>query len=124
MKYWRKPLDLDQVKIPRGEVFIIAERCKGCAFCVEYCPKDVLVMSDEFNRKGYHPPKVVKHGECVNCSLCEMICPDFAIFSVELNENSLERRSDDGETSKRRNAETLKWEVGASRKGESAIVGA
>ena len=82
MKYWRKPLDFDQVKIPHGEVCIIADRCKGCGFCVEYCPKDVLVLSEEFNRKGYHPPKVVKHGECVNCSLCEMICPDFAIYSV------------------------------------------
>ncbi len=60
MKYWRKPLDLDQVKIPHGEVYIIVERCKGCGFCVEYCPKDVLVLSEEFNRKGYHPPEVVE----------------------------------------------------------------
>jgi 2-oxoglutarate ferredoxin oxidoreductase subunit delta len=81
MKYWRKPLDIDQVRIPRGEVHIIADRCKGCGFCVEYCPKGVLAMSEEFNRKGYHPPKVIKSGECVNCNLCEMICPDFAIFS-------------------------------------------
>jgi 2-oxoglutarate ferredoxin oxidoreductase subunit delta len=82
MKYWRRPLDYDQVKVPRGEVRIVAERCKGCGFCVEYCPRDVLAMSEEFNAKGYHPPKVVKSGECVNCNLCEMICPDFAIFSV------------------------------------------
>jgi len=82
MKYWRKPLDLDEVKIPRGDVYVVVERCKGCGFCVEYCPKGVLALSEEFNRKGYHPPKVLKHGECVNCNLCEMICPDFAIFSM------------------------------------------
>jgi 2-oxoglutarate ferredoxin oxidoreductase subunit delta len=84
VKYWRRPLDFDQVKVPRGQVRIVLERCKGCGFCVEYCPRDVLAMSDEFNAKGYHPPKIVKSGECVNCNLCEMICPDFAIFSVVL----------------------------------------
>jgi 2-oxoglutarate ferredoxin oxidoreductase subunit delta len=82
MKYWRKPLDSERVRIPHGEVRIIAERCKGCGFCVEYCPRGVLAISREFNRKGYHPPVVVKRGECVNCNLCEMVCPDFAIFSV------------------------------------------
>lgn len=88
MKYWRTPLDHDQVKIPRGEVHIIVDRCKGCGFCVEYCPKEVLVLSEEFNKKGYHPPKVVKEGECVNCNLCEMICPDFAIFSVAVSDEA------------------------------------
>jgi 2-oxoglutarate ferredoxin oxidoreductase subunit delta len=86
MRYWRKPLDLGEVKIPHGEVRIVRDRCKGCGFCVEYCPKGVLVMSKEFNRKGYHPPEVVKTGECVNCNLCGMICPDYAIFSVALPE--------------------------------------
>ena len=28
--------------------------------------------------------EVVKTGECVNCNLCEMICPDFAIFSTPI----------------------------------------
>jgi 2-oxoglutarate ferredoxin oxidoreductase subunit delta len=84
MKYWRRPLDLDQVKVPHGSVRIVAERCKGCGFCVEYCPKDVLAMSSEYNVKGYHPPQVVKEGVCVACNLCEMICPDYAIFSVSL----------------------------------------
>ena len=86
MKYWRKPLDLDKVRVPLGDVKIIDDRCKGCGFCVEYCPKKVLVMSRRFNIKGYHPPEVQKHGECVSCNLCEMICPDFAIFAVETEE--------------------------------------
>jgi 2-oxoglutarate ferredoxin oxidoreductase subunit delta len=47
-------------------------------------------MSKEFNRKGYHPPEVVKHGECVNCNLCEMICPDFAIFSLAIEDGEPE----------------------------------
>jgi 2-oxoglutarate ferredoxin oxidoreductase subunit delta len=85
MKFWRKPLDFDHFKIPHGQVCIFEDRCKGCGFCVEFCPKHVLAMSEEFNRRGYHPPKVVKSGECVNCNLCEMICPDFAIFSVPLS---------------------------------------
>ena len=85
-KYWRKPLDIDEMTIPHGDVYVIADRCKGCGFCVEYCPKDILAMSKGFNKKGYHPPEVVKHGECVNCNLCEMICPDFAIYSVEAQE--------------------------------------
>jgi len=84
MRFWRKPLDFDQIVIPHGEVIIINDRCKGCGFCAEYCPKGVLVMSDQFNVKGYHPPKVIKSGECVNCNLCEMICPEFAIYSVEV----------------------------------------
>ncbi len=84
MNCWRQPMDKDRIRVPRGDVTIIEDRCKGCGFCVEYCPKDVLVMSERFNTKGYHPPEMVTSGECVNCNLCEMICPDFAIFSSEL----------------------------------------
>jgi len=84
MQFWRTPLDTDRVEKIRGEVVIVTDRCKGCSFCVEYCPRDVLEMSSEFNRKGYHPPKVVKTGECVNCNLCEMVCPEFAIFSYNV----------------------------------------
>lgn len=82
MKFWRRPIDANKVKAIVGEVQIIKERCKGCGFCVEYCPRDVLEFSTEFNKKGYHPPYVKEEGECANCGLCEMLCPEFAIFSI------------------------------------------
>ena len=82
MKLWRTPLDADKVRVPHGVVKIIIERCKGCSFCVEYCPRDVLQISRKFNKKGYHYPEVMAEGLCVDCNLCEDICPEFAIYSV------------------------------------------
>jgi 2-oxoglutarate ferredoxin oxidoreductase subunit delta len=86
MKYWRKPLDYEDIKIPRGKVSIIEDRCKGCSFCVEYCPRDVLEMSEYFNKKGYHLPYVKNPEDCVNCNFCEVICPEFAIYVEKLEE--------------------------------------
>lgn len=80
-RFWRVPLDAARINETRGEVTIVVERCKGCGFCVEYCPRKILVLSHSFNRKGYHPPAVGKPGACLNCTLCEMLCPEFAIFS-------------------------------------------
>jgi len=63
-----------------GRIHIDKDRCKGCAFCVEYCPRDVLELSEEFNIKGYHPPFIKNEDDCCYCQLCETICPEFAIF--------------------------------------------
>ncbi|MDP6115382.1 MAG: ferredoxin family protein [Planctomycetota bacterium] len=79
-KFWRTPLDEGKVTSPIGEVLTIPERCKGCGWCVEFCPKNVLTTSDSFNSKGYYYPVVGRTDECVDCRLCERICPDFAIY--------------------------------------------
>jgi 2-oxoglutarate ferredoxin oxidoreductase subunit delta len=75
--------------LPRGDVYIIKERCKGCNLCIEYCPKGVLVESEEINEKGYHIPMLVEEPPlkvCVNCEYCMYICPEFAIFTKEYKE--------------------------------------
>ena len=80
----RKPPAVERIRVPRGELCIITDWCKGCGFCIEFCTKEVLASAEGFNKKGYHPPKVVKPEACTLCGTCEMICPDFAIYSVAL----------------------------------------
>ena len=83
MKYWRQPLDRHRIQVPRGVVHLIAERCKGCGFCVEFCPRNVLLMSKQTNAKGYHLPEITDDSHCLNCGLCMLLCPDFAIYVEE-----------------------------------------
>lgn len=59
-------------------VAITVERCKGCAFSVEFCPTQVLTFSSAFNSKCYHPPFVAAPDKSSGCDLCGMYCPDFA----------------------------------------------
>ena len=85
VRLWRKPLDAEKIKVPKAEVHIIKDWCKGCGFCIEFCPREVLEVSEEFNQRGVHPPKVKDESKCALCGFCEAVCPDFAIFSVEKN---------------------------------------
>lgn len=79
-KFWRTPLNPGPPASPPGEVHVIEERCKGCGFCVEFCPRDVLREAAGYNRRGYHFPEVVRTGLCAECHFCELLCPEFAIF--------------------------------------------
>jgi 2-oxoglutarate ferredoxin oxidoreductase subunit delta len=84
--YGRQPIDLEQTTIPRGQVYLIPERCKECNICLQFCPRQVLRTSTSTNHKGYHYPEVVpgKAEECVHCQFCSLVCPEFAIFTLEV----------------------------------------
>lgn len=69
-----------KLKPKTGTVHINRNWCKGCGFCVEYCPTNVLEMSKDYNKKGYHPPEVKVADMCRNCRYCEIVCPEFAIY--------------------------------------------
>ena len=55
------------------------ERCKGCELCTTACSKNLIVMSDGFNSKGYHYATCPQPQECVGCTLCAKTCPDVVI---------------------------------------------
>ncbi len=73
----------------RGIIHIIPNRCKGCGFCIEFCPLKILSVSKEFNNKGYHPPAISteKSEKCSACLTCELICPEFAVHVEKLGKD-------------------------------------
>ncbi|MCS7258987.1 MAG: 4Fe-4S binding protein [candidate division WOR-3 bacterium] len=56
------------------EICIIKEFCKGCGICVEFCPKDVLGLGKDLK------VEVINIDACTGDRLCELRCPDLAIF--------------------------------------------
>lgn len=50
------------------------KRCKGCLLCVSSCPKQILFL----NGSGKIAVKEIE--PCIFCRICEMRCPDFAIW--------------------------------------------
>jgi ferredoxin len=75
-------------QVPRGQVYIITERCKECGFCWTFCPLGVLEKSGQSNIKGYHYPRVKEGKEtaCIHCETCTLICPEFAICTERIDE--------------------------------------
>lgn len=73
-------------KKPKGTVFVQAEICKGCSYCIDLCPTDCLEFSKGFNSKGYHYPLLARPEDCTGCDLCGLYCPDFAIFGMKFKD--------------------------------------
>jgi 2-oxoglutarate ferredoxin oxidoreductase subunit delta len=85
-----KALLTQRVKVSRGEIHIIEERCKQCRLCIEHCPKEFLQESEKVNEKGYHIPEVVEEPEkgkiCVSCNICEIAFAEYVIWVGEKKE--------------------------------------
>lgn len=57
--------------------------CKGCGYCVKYCPKHILEMGKERSQKGYFYPSNVDPDACTGCAICALMCPEAAIEVAE-----------------------------------------
>ncbi len=66
----------------KGMITMESDRCKGCGWCVDVCPEDILLLSTEqFNAKGHRPIEVTDMGKCTGCTICAIVCPD-VVFTV------------------------------------------
>jgi 2-dehydropantoate 2-reductase len=64
---------------PSFKVSIAEKFCKGCGYCIKYCPKQVLKAEDSLNAKGYVKVKVDNISDCIGCLSCSTVCPEAAI---------------------------------------------
>ena len=69
-------------ELPRGEVHVFDNWCKGCGLCIEFCPAGVLVLGTD-NR-----PRPIYSENCTACRWCELHCPDFAIFVCDTGDEA------------------------------------
>ncbi|MDR2019119.1 MAG: ferredoxin family protein [Syntrophobacterales bacterium] len=63
----------------RGTIKIDTERCKGCSFCIEFCPKNTITLSNKLNIKGYFTAQLQENDQCTGCATCALMCPEVAI---------------------------------------------
>lgn len=57
----------------KANLIIKEDYCKGCRICVEFCPTKVLTMEGG-------KVKIADIEKCIKCGLCELRCPDYAIY--------------------------------------------
>tara|TARA_B100000609_G_C17152960_1_gene401916 strand:- start:744 stop:995 length:252 start_codon:yes stop_codon:yes gene_type:complete len=68
-------------------VTINPEECKGCARCVNACPKSVLEIVSDFNSMGLQYAAYIGAG-CIGCGACFYTCPEPGAVTVyELTED-------------------------------------
>ena len=75
-----------------SQVHVIVERCKGCGFCIEFCPQHLLYQPIETSSKGYHTVGINNSDKCTGCDICSMVCPDFAISVISIEEAPEKKR--------------------------------
>ncbi len=63
----------------RGRIVVDSERCKGCGYCAEFCPKGCVEIGAETNSTGYFFAVFSDPESCTGCASCRDMCPDFAI---------------------------------------------
>ncbi|MBU0709596.1 MAG: 4Fe-4S dicluster domain-containing protein [Candidatus Omnitrophica bacterium] len=62
-----------------AKVTINKDKCKGCLFCINVCPRKTLKKSVKLNKRGVNYVEFKSGKQCVGCTMCAIICPDCCI---------------------------------------------
>ncbi|MBV8621102.1 MAG: ferredoxin family protein [Curvibacter sp.] len=54
--------------------FISTQRCTGCNICVQVCPTAV------FEAVPQDRPRLARQTDCQTCFMCELYCPEDALY--------------------------------------------
>ncbi len=63
-----------------SEVIIDEQRCHGCGYCVQFCPRECLVIpGGGVSPLGYEMPVFAHPERCNTCGFCSQMCPHWAV---------------------------------------------
>jgi 2-oxoglutarate ferredoxin oxidoreductase subunit delta len=79
----------------RGKITIDTKRCKGCEYCIIYCPKKCISLSEEINMRGVRYAVFTKPEACIACNICATVCPDVCIEVHERKGGQLYQKMED-----------------------------
>lgn len=65
--------DLNAGEVSYDKIVINPAWCKGCGICVAFCPTKTLGIKND-------KVCVEDIDKCTQCGLCELRCPDYAIY--------------------------------------------
>ncbi|MCR4400072.1 MAG: 4Fe-4S binding protein [Syntrophomonadaceae bacterium] len=65
------------------QVKFLEQYCKGCGFCVAFCPRKIIALAAHTNDQGYNPATVTDAARCNGCGICALMCPHVVIEVLE-----------------------------------------
>ena len=67
----------------RGKIIIEKDKCKGCEYCIIYCPKKCITLSHAINIRGVHYAEFSRPETCIACGICGRVCPEVCIEVIQ-----------------------------------------
>ena len=67
----------------RGKIIIEKDKCKGCEYCIIYCPTKCITLSHAINIRGVHYAEFSQPEKCIACGICARVCPDVCIEVIQ-----------------------------------------